>query len=109
MKGHWTSKCYKLHQNKCYNCGHKGHLTRDCKRKNNNWKGKNKTRGYKEREKWKGKAKQKETADETNIVDEEIAFNTEENPMEGHLVSSIDNEEHNFDSYQACNYKANDE
>jgi len=42
-------------------------------------------------------------------VDEEIAFITVENPKEGHLASSIDDEEHNFDSYQACNYKVNDE
>src|SRR6202453_665188 len=61
------------------------------------------------REKWKGKAKQNVAAEETNIVDEEISFNTEENTMEGHLASSIDDEEHNFDSYQACNYEANDE
>src|ERR1700723_419999 len=107
MKGHWTSKCYKRHQNKCYNCGRKGHMAKDCRKKNNSWKGKNKAKGYKEREKWKGKAKQNETAEETNIVDEEISFNTEENPMEGHSTSSIDDEEHNFDSYQACNYEAN--
>ena len=50
-------------------------MARDCKRKNStNWRGKNKVKGYKEREKWKGKAKQKETAEETNIVDEEIVF-----------------------------------
>src|SRR6202050_4723714 len=109
MKGHWTSKCYKHHQNKCYNCGCEGHLARDCKKKNSSWKGKNKAKGYKEREKWKGKAKQNEVAEETNIADEEISFNTEENPMEGHLASSIDDEEHNFDSYRACNYEANDE
>ena len=29
--------------------------------------------------------------------------------MEGHSASNIDDEEHNFDSYQACNYKVNDE
>ena len=73
-------------------------MARDCKRKNNSWKGKNKVKGYKEREKWKGKAKQNEMAEETNIADEEISFNTEENPMEGHSTSSIDDEEHNFDS-----------
>src|ERR1700683_10363 len=95
--------------NKCYNCGCEGHLARDCKKKNSSWKGKNKAKGYKEREKWKGKAKQNEVAEETNIADEEISFNTEENPMEGHLASSIDDEEHNFDSYQACNYETNDE
>src|ERR1700683_136433 len=109
MKGHWTSKCYKHHQNKCYNCGHEGHLARDCKKKNGSWREKNKVKGYKEREKWKGKAKQKEMAEETNIVDEEIVFNTVENSTEGHSASSIDNEEHNFDCYQACNYEANDE
>src|SRR6202167_3333831 len=109
MKGHWTSKCYKRHQNKCYNCGREGHMAKDCRRKNNSWKGKNKAKGYKE--KWQRKAKQNEneTAEETNIADEEISFNTEENPMEGHSTSSIDDEEHNFDSYQACNYEANDE
>ena len=80
-------------------------MARDCKRKNGSWRGKNKAKGYKEREKWKGRAKKKET----NIVDEEIAFITVENPKEGHLASSIDDEEHNFDSYQACNYKVNDE
>src|ERR1700689_947443 len=101
MKEHWTSKCYKCHQNKCYNCGREGHMAKDRRRKNNSWKGKNKAKGYKEREKWKGKAKQNETAEETNIVDEEISFNKEENPMEGHSTSSIDDEEHNFDSYQA--------
>ena len=84
-------------------------MARDCKRKNGSWKGKSKAKGYKEREKWKGKAKQKETAEETNLADEEIVFIIEENPEEGGLVSSIDNEEHNFDSYQACNYEANDE
>src|ERR1700723_727269 len=109
MKGHWTSKCYKHTQNKCYNCGHEGHMARDCKRKNGNWKGKNKAKGYREREKWKGKAKQKKMADETNLADEEITFVIEENLEEGGLVSNIDDEEHNFDSYQACNYKENDE
>src|ERR1700676_923274 len=109
MKGHWTSKCYKRHQNKCYNCGREGHMAKDCRKKNNSWKGKNKAKGYKEREKWKGKAKQNETAEETNIADKEISFNTEENLMEGHSTSNIDDEEHNFDSYQACNYEANDE
>src|SRR6202453_2620396 len=59
MKGHWTSKCYKRHQNKCYNCSREGHLARDCKKKNGSWRGKNKAKGYKDREKWKGKAKQK--------------------------------------------------
>ena len=84
-------------------------MARDCKRKNGNWKGKNKAKGYREREKWKGKAKQKEMADETNLADEEITFVIEENPEEGGLVSNIDDEEHNFNSYKACNYKANDE
>src|SRR3984957_14669000 len=107
MKGHWTSKCYKRSHNKCYNCGHEGHMARDCKRKNGSWKGKNKAKGYREREKWKGKAKQKEMADETNLADEEITFVIDENPKEGGLVSNIDDEEHNFDSYQACNYEAN--
>jgi hypothetical protein len=48
-------------------------------------------------------------AEEKNIADKEIVFITVENPKEGHLVSSIDDEEHNFDSYRACNYEANDE
>src|SRR6267154_4109887 len=75
-------------------------MARDCKKKNGSWKGKSKAKGYKEREKWKGRVKQKETAEETNIADEEIVFAMEE---------SRDDEEHNFDSYQACNYEANDE
>ena len=106
----WTSKCYKWNQNKCYNCGREGHMARDCKKKNGSWKGKSKVRGYKEREKWKGKGKQKETAEETNLVDEEVTFvMEEENPKEENVTSNIGDEEHNFDSYQACNYKANDE
>src|ERR1700692_50897 len=48
-------------------------------------------------------------AEETNIADEEIAFITLENPKGEDPESSIDDEEHNFDSYQACNYEANDE
>src|ERR1700730_12380286 len=110
MKGHWTSKCYKCGQNKCYNCGREGHMARDCKRKNGSWKGKSKARGYKEREKWKGKGKQKETMEETNFADKEITFvMEEENLEEENTTSNIDDEEHNFDSYQACNYEANDE
>jgi len=109
MKGHWTSQCHKRQQNKYYNCGCEGHLVRECKRKNGSWKGKNKAKGYKEREKWKGRSKQKEMAEETNIVDEEIAFITLENPKGENPESSIDDKEHNFDSYQACNYEVNDE
>jgi len=109
MKGHWTSKCWKRQQNKCYNCSREGHLARDCKRKNGSWKGKNKAKEYKEREQWKGRSKQKETAEETNIVDEEIVFITLENPKGENLEPSIEDKEHNFDSYQACNYEANDE
>ena len=85
-------------------------MARDCKRKNGSWKGKSKTRGYKEREKWKGKGKQKETMEETNLADEEIMFvMEEENPEEENMSLNIGDEEHNFDSYQACNYEANDE
>ena len=73
-------------------------MARDCKRKNGSWRGKNKVKGYKEREKWKGWAKQKEKAEETNIVDEEITFITVENPKEGHSASRINNKEQNFDS-----------
>src|ERR1700676_4201279 len=109
MKGHWTSKCWKRQQNKCYNCGHEGHMARDCKRKNGSWKGKNKAKGYKEREKWKGRSKQKEMAEEKNIVDEKKAFFTLKNPKGENPEPSIEDEEHNFDSYQACNYEANDE
>ena len=53
--------------------------------------------------------KQKETVAETNLADEEITFVIEENSEEGRQASNIDDEEHNFDSYQACNYEANDE
>jgi hypothetical protein len=109
MKGHWTSKCWKRQQNTCYNCSCEGHLAGDCKRKNGSWKGKNKAKGYKEREKWKGRSKQKEMAEETNIVDEDIALITLENPKGENLEPSIEDEEHNLDSYQACNYEVNDE
>src|ERR1700722_3464529 len=90
-------------------------MARDCKRKNGSWKGKNKAKGYREMEKWKGKVKQKETVAETNLADEEIAFVIEEHSEEGGQASNIvichyiDDEEHNFDSYQACNYEVNDE
>jgi len=42
-------------------------------------------------------------------VDEEIVFIMLENSKEENPESRIDDEEHNFDSYQACNYEANDE
>jgi hypothetical protein len=109
MKGHWTSKCYKCHQNRCYNCGGKGHLARDCKRKNGSWREKNKGNEYRDQEKWKGKAKCKETAEETNLADAEVAFITMENPREGEIELSSGDEKHNFDTYQACNHKANDD
>jgi hypothetical protein len=85
-------------------------MARDCRKKNSNWKDKSKPRGYKEREKWKEKGKQKETAGETNLVDEEVTFvMEEENPEEENTTSNIGDEEHNFDTYQACNYEANDD
>src|SRR5882762_10128337 len=40
--------------------GGKGHLARDCKRKNGSWREKNKGNKYRDQEKWKGKAKCKE-------------------------------------------------
>ena len=43
------------------------------------------------------------------MADEEISFIMMENSMEGNPASNIDEEEHNFDSYQACNYEVNDE
>jgi len=109
MKGHWTSKCYKRHQNRCYNCGGEGHMAKDCKRKNGSWRGKNKGNKYRDKEKWKGKAKCKEMAEETNLADKEVAFVMVENPKEGEIELSVGDERHNFDTYQACNHEANDE
>ena len=44
------------------------------------------------------------------MVDEEVTFvMEEENPEEENTTSNIGDEEHNFDTYQACNYEANDE
>jgi hypothetical protein len=82
---------------------------RDCKRKNGSWRGKNKGNKYRDKEKWKGKAKHKETAEETNLADEEVAFITVENPKEGEIELSVGDEGYNFDTYQACNHEANDE
>jgi hypothetical protein len=103
MKGDWTSKCHKHHQNRCYNCGGEGHLVRDCKSKNGSWRGKNEGNKCGGKENWKGKAKRKETAEE------EVAFVTGENPKEGEIKLSVGDEGHNFDTYQACNHKVNDE
>src|SRR6202451_4477204 len=89
MKGHWTSKCYKHHQNKCYNCGREGHMAKDCRKKNNSWKGKNKAKGYKEREKWKGKERR--------------------NNMRRQRRKILRTKKYSSNSSQACNYEANDE
>jgi len=53
-------------------------------------------RDIKRGKKWKGRSKQKEMAEETNIVDEEIAFITLENPKGENPEPSIEDEEHNF-------------
>jgi hypothetical protein len=84
-------------------------VARDCKRKNGSWRGNNKGNKYRDKEKWKGNAKCKETAEEMNLADEEVAFVTVENPKEGKIELSVGNEGHNFDTYPACNHEVNDE
>ena len=42
-------------------------------------------------------------------MDEEIVFIMLENPKGENPEPSIEDEEHNLDSYQACNYEVNDE
>ena len=81
--GHWMSKCHKFVGNKCHNCSKFGHFAKDC------W-GKKKD---KDKDKRNGGRK---PVNESNIVEEEIAF-------------VIDEELHNVDTFDACNVAANDE
>ena len=84
--GHWSSKCHKYEGNKCQNCGKIGHKAKDC------W-GKQKEKG---KEKKKNRDNSKKNSEESNIVEEHVTF-------------VVDNELHNFDTYDACNADANDE
>jgi hypothetical protein len=85
--GHWTSKCRKFPGNKCFNCGKYGHMARECRAKK---KGKEKDR-----------EKGNKGGDQSNYVEEEIAFVVEEPTNDG--------ESHNFDTYQTCSSEGNDE
>jgi hypothetical protein len=81
--GHWTSKCHKFPGNKCRNCGKFGHYAKDC------WGKK------KEKDKDKG-GRGKKPTNESNIVEEHIAFVVKE-------------ELHNFNTFDACNLGGIDE
>jgi GAG-pre-integrase domain/Zinc knuckle len=79
--GHWSSKCRKFDGNKCHNCGKIGHQAKNC------WS----------KKKVKDKAKEKKTGGEqASIAEEYIAFQANE-------------EQYNFDTFDACNADANDE
>ena len=84
--GHWSSKCQRFDGNKCWNCGKIGHKAKDC------W-GKKKEKG---KEKKRNKTDTKKDAEKSNLVEEHVAF-------------MVDDELHNFDTYDACNADANDE
>ena len=73
--------CCKFDGNKCYNCGKIGHQAKNC------WSKK------KVKEKEKGN---KTGAEYVNVANKHITFHTNE-------------EEYNFDTFDACNADANDD
>ena len=77
--GHRISKCHKFDGNKCHNCGKIRHLQKNC------WSKK------------KGKEKEKEEkgAEQANVGEEHITFQADE-------------EQYNFDTFNACNTDMND-
>jgi len=78
------SKCCKFSENKCHNCGKLGHWARNCKKKKDKDKGKKKDGNEKARE-------------QSNVVEEVIAFNIKE-------------ELHNFNTFDTtCNTGENDD
>ena len=82
--GHWTLKCCKFLGNKCHSCGKLGHWVRDCKKK-------------KDKDKGKKKDGNEKAGEQSNVVEEVIAFNVKE-------------ELHNFDTFNTtCNIGENDD
>ena len=81
VAGHWSSKCCKYDGNKCHNCGKIGHQAKNC------WS----------KKKAKEKAKEKKMGGEQASVAEE------------HITFQANEEQYNFDTFDASNTDANDE
>ena len=80
------SKHHKITANKCFNCGKYGHHTKDIQAK--------------KEDKDKNKGKKGEGSS---------GRNNETNVGEEHIVFLVDEEPHNFDTFNTCNFGGNDE